>query len=145
MDGLLLRSEQIEAGALTLNQTTKKLKSPQVDDLVAIFRWFLGSLASKYTLRATFEGLTDDAESNKCAKLAACLIAWQDYQFDTGGFAATAANREGFNFQIERAKYNIFQYAFTLFWDLPPELESIYIFGGNGNRKSSQGSVLKSL
>lgn len=94
MTGLILTAEQITAGAATLS--SNKLKESQVDDLISISRFYLGRFASNYALRSTFEGLTDTVTSNRCAKLAACLLLWQENQFDVSGFAATNANREGY-------------------------------------------------
>lgn len=135
MDGLLLTSDQITAGAATLSGN--KLKSSQIDDLVSIWRGYLGGLASNYALVSTLENQEDDADSNRCAKLAACLLLWQDVQFDVTAFSATNANRTGFTDSTEKERYEIFLYTFGLFWDIPSSLIAKTI-GQNAYFPSSQ-------
>jgi hypothetical protein len=129
MDGLILTSAEITAGAGTLSGG--KLKASQVEDLVSTFRSYLGSLAGNYALKPTFEALTDTADSNKAAKLAACLLRWQDNAFDVSAFAATNANRTGFTDSTPGENFEIFKYAFGLFWDFPIELENRWLNRSN--------------
>ena len=136
MDGLYLTAEQIEAGAATLSNL-QKLKGSQIDDILSIWRGFLGNLASNYPLRSTLENVQDDAENNRAAKLAACLLLWQDVQFDVTAFVATNANRTGFTDSAIGERYDIFLYTFGLFWDIPSSLLKT-LTGQNSNFASSQ-------
>ena len=139
MDGLYLTADQVTKGEETLlgSAGSRRLKISQVDDLMSIFRKYLKHLATNYPIRATFEQLRDDGvENNKCAKLAACLLLWQDVQFDNSAFAATNANRTGFTDSTIQERFDIFEYAFCLFWDLPSNLSAN---GGLGNYRSSDG------
>jgi len=133
--GGLLTQEQIDAGAATL--AGGKLRQSQVDDILSIWRGYLGGLASSYSLSSTLSGAQDDAVSNKCAKLAACLQLWQDVQFDVSAFAATNANRTGFTDSTKDERYEIFLYSFGLFWDIPSSLAS-KVSGPNVSNASSQ-------
>jgi hypothetical protein len=137
MDGLYLTGEQIEAGANTLVGDTgdRRLKVSQVDDLMSIFRKYLKNYASNYPLRPTFESLRDDdIENNKCAKLAACLMLWQDVQFDVSSFEATNSNKTGYKDSTILERFDIFEYAFCLFWDMPS------VISANGLNQSSFSS-----
>lgn len=116
-NGNYLTDEQIQAGADNL--TGGKLKASQVDDLVSICRKYLKGYASNYPLRSTFENLQDDLNNNRCAKLSACLMILQDVQFDNSAFAATNANRTGFTDSTLAERYDVFEYFFGLFWDIP--------------------------
>jgi hypothetical protein len=132
MDGLYLTAEQITAGETTLagDAGDRRLKVSQIDDLMAIFRKYLKNLTGNYPLRKTFEDLRDDGdENNRCAKLAACLLLWQDVQFDNSAFAATNANRTGYTDSTLAERFDIFEYAFCLFWDMPSGVSS----GANGS------------
>lgn len=142
MDGLILTSVQITAGATTL--VDAKLKPSQIDDLVSIFRGYLGKSATDYTLVSTFESQTDTLTSNRCAKLAACLNLWQENQFDVSGFAATAASRQGYFDSTDEENFRIFVYAFGLFWDLPFEISSRFLKGGSSG-STSQGAFVRSI
>lgn len=139
MDGLYLTAQQITDGAATLfeiSPSESRLKNSQVDDLVSICRKYLKGIASNYPLRETFESLRDDAdENNKCAKLAACLLYWQDLQFDNTAFAATNANKSGFTDSTVAERYDVFEYVFGLFWNIP---DSISV-SGSIRRVSTQG------
>lgn len=137
MTGLVLTAAQITAGAETL--VDDKFKLSQIDDLVAIFRNYLGGdqTVSTSTIRSTFEALTDDATNNKCAKLAACLNLWSENQFDVSGFAATGASRQGYYDSTAAENFEIFKYAFALFWDLPYSV--ISRFSGLSRMPSTQG------
>lgn len=130
----MLTAEQITAGALLL--TDNKLTESQVDDIVSIWRIYLGNLASGYSLRSTLEAQTDTVTSKKCAKLAACLTLWQDVQFDVSGFAATNASRNGYFDSTERERKEIFLYSFGLFWEIP---QSLLASLNQGWTASSQG------
>lgn len=130
MEGLRLSSEAIQAGALTLENN--KLKPSQIEDLVSVFRGYLDELAENYDLETDLGVLTDSANSNRCAKLAAYLLSLQDNEFDNGGFSATNANRSGFNYSIDEENFLRFRYAFGLLYTIPRELANRY-------RKSSQG------
>jgi hypothetical protein len=93
---------------------------------MSIFRKYLKTLATNYPLRSTFENLVDDnVENNKASKLAGALLLWQDLQFDVSAFAATNSNRTGFTDSSLLERYDIFEYCFGLFWDLPSTL-SLY-------------------
>lgn len=140
MQGLRLSSAQISAGANTLD--ANKLKPSQVDDLVSVFRDFLGSLAADYSVRSDLEALTDTPTSNRCAKFAAYLILLQDAEFGNGGFAATNANRTGFNYSIDQENYLMFRYFFGLLYDIPDELDNRWI-SGKGTSKPMDGLVTK--
>lgn len=130
---LYLTDAQIAAGAESL--TDNKLTADQIDDLISIFRKYLKHLATNYALRTTFEALTDTATSKRAAKLAACLLLWQDVQFDNSAFAATNANRTGYTDSTIAERYDIFEYAFGLFWDLPANLP-----GASGSSSLMSGS-----
>jgi hypothetical protein len=127
MDGLYLTAEQILAGEATLTGDAgdRRLKVSQVDDLMSIFRKYLKNFVGNFPIRSTFEALRDDGvENNRCAKLAACLLLWQDVQFDVSEFAATNANRTGYTDSTIKERFDIFEYAFCLFWDLPSGVSS---------------------
>jgi hypothetical protein len=144
MDGLYLTAEQIQAGEATLTGDAgdRRLKVSQVDDLLSIFRKYLRVYAGNYPLRTTFEVLRDDGEeNNKCAKLAACLLLWQDVQFDVSEFAATNANRTGYTDSTVKERFDIFEYAFCLFWDLPSGVSSGA--AGSSSYSSSDGFTQK--
>ncbi len=146
MAGMLLTDDQISAGSLTL--LNGKLQPSQVDDLISIWRSYLGTLASNYQLLTTLEALDDTGNTRKrAAKLAACLLLWQDNQFDVSGFAATAANKSGFNDSGPGENYEIFKYAFGLFWDIPVELEIKFNSNssGGGSSKFSSGVFVRNL
>jgi hypothetical protein len=113
----LLTTEQISAGETAL--IGNRLTLSQVDDLLSIFRGYLGAIANNYPLESTFTNLEDTVSSNRCAKLAACLLLWQDNQFDVSGFVATNANKTGFTDSTPGENYEIFKYAFGMFWTLP--------------------------
>lgn len=134
----LLTSAQITAGVASL--TNDKLTTPQISDLVSIFRGYLGDLAGDYALQATFEALDDSANGAQiCAKLAACLALFQENQFTPrAGFDPTAANRTGFVYSLDGEIYEIFKYAFGLLWDLPRSLS------GKASRVSTQGTFVRS-
>lgn len=135
----LLTEEQITFAKTTL--IDNKLKPTQIEDLLSIFREFLGYLAENYQIEKTLTDCQDVNGSEKCAKLSACLMLWQDNQFSNGGFAPTLANRTGFNFSIDVEDYRIFKYAFGLFWNVPQELENKFIKNGRG-RVSETGSFI---
>lgn len=142
-NALILTDAQIAKGDESL--TDDKLSGSQVDDLVSMCRAFLGPLASNYPLETTFESLDDSANTKqRCAKLAACLLLWQEYQFLNGGFAATNANRTGFNFSIDENAFQIFKYAFGFFWDIPIELQNRYLNTTALNRGPKQGNIIRS-
>lgn len=121
MQGLRLTAEAVSAGADTLE--SNKLKPSQIEDLVSVFRGYLGSLADEYDdFSDKLASLTDSATSNTCAKLAAFLLVLQPNGFDNGGFAATNANRSGFNYSIDEANFLAFKYAFGLLYTIPDQL-----------------------
>lgn len=134
---LLLTSEQITAGAAGLS--SGKLTASAVADLLSIFRGYLGDLESDYSIQSTLEAQDDSADlSQKCAKLMACLALWSDNQFtpEIAGFAPTAANRTGFVYALSGENFEIFKYAFGLFWSLPKSLSQ----SGSSSRVSTQGT-----
>lgn len=109
-----------------------------MSDLLSIFRGYLGELESDYSIQATLEAQDDDTDpSQKCAKLMACLALWSENQFtpSVAGFAPTAANRTGFVYSLEGENFEIFKYAFGLFWSLPRGLGS-----SSNQRVSTQGT-----
>lgn len=141
----LLTEEQLAAASGSLEEG--KLSAAHVDDLLAIFRGYLGTLASKYPLRSTFEAEDDEdgLGRRRCEKLVACLVLFQDNQFTPeSGFAPTAANRTGFIYSSDGEVFEIFKYAFCLFWDWPEEFANKFQ-AGNANRRSAQGRFVKTL
>jgi hypothetical protein len=137
MPSNILTPEQITAGNATLQDN--KLLLTQVEDLLSMFREFLNHLAENYPIEATLKAETDTGGSQKCAKLAACLLLWQDNQFANGGLEATRT--VGVNFSIDVEDYRIFKYAFGLFWSLPIEMENRFVKLGN-NRQSQSGEFI---
>jgi len=121
----LLTPEQIEAAKANVFQHDNKLTASEVSDLVSIFRGFLGVLADNYTLESTLTAEQDTENGAlRCVKLAACLALFQDNQFTPkSGFASGTGNRTGFNYSMDGEVYEIFKYAFGLFWPIPRELE----------------------
>lgn len=142
MEGLRLTAEAIQAGAETLE--SNKLKPSQIDDLVSTFRGYLDELADNYDLETDLGLITDTATSNRAAKLAAYLLTLQDNDFANGGFAATNANRSGFNYSINEAMFDRFKYAFGLLYTIPKELANRYRQGSQG-LVTSQGRVQRIL
>lgn len=143
-----LTTAAIQAGNADLavdltDNTLKKLKPTHIEDLVSIFRGYLGDLADNYALETTLKNARDKQdESEKCAKLVACLALFQDSEVGgNGGFAPTVANRSGFNYSIDQDKYNVFRYAFGLFWTVPPELDNQFMKAGSRRRTSTQGTT----
>lgn len=133
---MLLTKEQIDAGSLAIANNDNQLTESMISDLVSIFRGYLGVLADRYPLESTLRAEQDTAGGAlRCAKLAACLTLFQDLQFTpASGFAPTVANRTGFNYSLDGEVYEIFKYAFGLFWNIPKELEIKY------NRAAGGGS-----
>lgn len=143
-NALILTDGQITQGTASL--ISGKLTESQVDDLITMFRNYLGFLASDYPIESTLTIQEDNTNSkNRCAKLAACLLLWQDDQFLNGGFAATNSNRTGFNYSIDETGYLIFKYAFGLFWDIPIQLDNKFLSGGNYVPNSRQGKFIEIL
>lgn len=142
---MLLTTDQLEAGLSTLNNG--KLLLSQVDDLTSIFRGFLGELADNYPIRQTLT-LEDDTTSGgarRAEKLAACLLLFQDNQFTPeSGFAPTAANRTGFNYSMDGEVFEIFKYAFGLYWNLPVEFTNAFL-SASRNRTSAGGRFVNTL
>jgi hypothetical protein len=122
---LLLTKSQIDAGSEAVALTDNKLTADQISDLVSIFRGYLGPLFDLYPVESTLAAEQDTAGSAlRCAKLAACLGLFQENQFTPqSGFAATNANRTGFTYSLHGEVYEVFKYAFGLFWTIPAELE----------------------
>ena len=141
---LLLTTEQIDAGSAAIATNDNKLTASMVGDLVSIFRGFLGPLASNYSIKTTLETEQDVMNGElKCAKLAACLTLFQDLQFTpVSGFAPTVANRTGFNYSMDGEVYEVFKYAFGLFWDIPAEME-LRFNRQSGMAKSVEGKFLR--
>jgi len=142
----LLSKEQIDAGSQLVFTTGNRLTASQITDLLSIFRGYLGPLASEYPLRATLEAEQDIPDGDfKCAKLAACLNLFQELQFTpASGFAATVANRTGFNFSADGEVYEIFKYAFGLYWDIPAELEIRFnSLSSGGTGSFQQGAFVR--
>lgn len=139
-DLLLLTDDQIAAGAAAL--TDGKLSGSMVADLVSIFRGYLGDLAVNYPLEATLAAEDDNAsDAKRCAKLAACLSLFQENQFTPlAGFAPTAGNRTGFVYSMDGEVFEIFRYAFGLFWDIPAALTAK---AGSQSRVSTQGAFIR--
>lgn len=137
---LLLTDEQLAAGSATLN--SGQLTPSQVSDLVSIFRGYLGKLAPNYPIQAALASENDTTSGGwqRCAKLAACLVLFQENQFTPdSGIAATRT--EGVNFSADGEVFEIFKYAFGLFWDIPKELWNKYN-RLSSNRTSLQGRVV---
>lgn len=143
--GLLLTTEQIDAGAEAIVNNNNRLTASMVEDLLSIFRGYLGSLAANYDLKTTLENEQDaNGGSQKCAKLAACLFLFQENQFTPeSGFAPTVANRTGFNYSMHGEVFEIFKYAFGLFWDIPPELVNKFNKSSGAMAASSEGFFLR--
>ena len=142
---LLLTEEQLAAAAISLEDG--KLTPSQVSDLVSIFRGYLAELEANYALESTLS-LEDDSDGlgrQRCQKLAACLILFQDNQFTPeSGFAPTAANRTGFIYSLDGENFEVFRYAFGLFWPIPKELINKYL-GTGRTRTSSQGQFVNTI
>ncbi len=135
-----LDADQITAGAASL--TDNKLTDSQVEDIVSVFRGFLLDLADYYELTETLEELEDSETKKTCAKLAACLQLFnEEIGFDNGGFAATLANKTGFNFSIDTQEFKIFKYAFGLLWTVPNDLGVM----GASSGFSEQGSFINTF
>lgn len=139
MEGLRLSAEAISAGAETLENN--RLKPSQIDDLVSVFRGYLGELADDYDMETDLGMLVDDANKNKCAKLAAFLLVLQPNGFDNGGFAATNANRSGFNYSIDEANFQAFKYAFGLLYTIPDILKNSFISLANGSSRGASWGI----
>jgi len=139
----LLSKDQIDAGSLAVFNNGNKLTDDMVDDLVSIYRGYLGELFDNYDVEATLKAETDSALRKRCAKLAACLLYFQENQFTpASGFAPTLANRTGFNYSMDGEIYEVFKYAFGLFWNIPKELE-LRFNNMAGNSVSSEGVFLR--
>lgn len=138
----LLTEEQLATAAGALEQG--KLSAAHIDDLLAVFRGYLGGLAVNYSIRSTFEAEDDDdgLGRRRCEKLVACLSLFQENQFTPeSGFAPTAANRTGFIYSMDGEVFEIFKYAFCLFWDWPAEFGNKFQ-PSRGVRKSLQGTFV---
>lgn len=139
----LLSKDQIDAGSQAVFNNGNKLTDDMVDDLVSIYRGYLGELFDNYDIEATLKAETDTALRKRCAKLAACLLYFQENQFTpASGFAPTLANRTGFNYSMDGEVYEVFKYAFGLFWNIPKELEIRFNTSG-GRGVSSEGVFLR--
>jgi hypothetical protein len=137
---LKLTDEQIENGADSLEDN--KLTPSQVEDIVSIFRGFLWDLADNYELEETLTALEDSASVKTCAKLAACLQLFnEEIAFDNGGFAATLANKTGFNYSLDTQEFKIFKYAFGLLWTVPIDIGQM----GASSGHSEQGYFVNTL
>lgn len=139
---MLLTTEQLAAGLATL--VNHKLTKAMVDDLVAIFRGFLGDLEANYPISATLtaEDDNDGLGARRCEKLAACLLLFQENQFTPeSGFAPTAANRTGFNYSLDGEVFQTFLYCFGLFWPVPRQLAD----NKSTRRGSAQGRFVTTL
>lgn len=141
MEGLRLTSEAIQAGADNLENN--RLKPSQIDDLVSTFRGYLQDLADDYDMETDLGLLVDTVDRNKCAKLAAYLLILQPNQFDNGGFAATNANRSGFNYSIDEANYQAFLYAFGLLYTIPARFNNRNVSRASSSGQGTWGRTLR--
>lgn len=141
---MLLTTEQINDGAAQVAGHDNKLTVSMVFDLLSIFRGYLGPLADGYDIEGTLTAEQDTPTSaQRCAKLAACLTLFQENQFTpASGFAPTVANRTGFNYSMDGEVYEIFKYAWGLFWDLPKEME-LRFQSANAGSRSSEGQFIR--
>lgn len=135
----LLTDEQIAVGDESLENG--RLSPTMIMDLVSIFRGYLSELADKYPLEATFtaENDNDGLGRQRCAKLAACLAVFNENQFTPqSGYAPTNANRTGFNYSMDGEVFEVFKYAFCLFWALPRQFQNNFQ-NGSRSQTSAQG------
>lgn len=141
---MLLTTDQINQGSAAIANNGNKLTVSMVSDLVSIFRGYLGPLADNYDIETTLLAETDtQTGALRCAKLAACLFLFQENQFTpASGFAPTVANRTGFNYSLDGEVYEIFKYAFGLFWDIPKELE-LRFQNASARFTSTEGQFLR--
>lgn len=141
----LLSKDQVDAGSEAIFQNGNKLTESMIIDLISIFRGYLGSLYDDYPIETTLRAEIDvEFGPKKCAKLAACLLKFQDEQFTpASGFAPTVANRTGFNYSMDGEVYEVFKYAWGLFWNIPQELEIRFQNNGALRFRGSEGVFLR--
>lgn len=140
----LLSRDQIIAGSEAVFANGNKLTDDMVDDLVSIFRGYLGSVYDDYAVETTLKAEQDTPTRTRCAKLAACLIYFQENQFTpASGFAPTVANRTGFNYSMDGEIYEVFKYAWGLFWNIPPELELRFQAKGSSRFGIMEGEFIR--
>lgn len=148
MANFLLTKTQIDEAKADVfgNDPKNRLSPAQVSDLVSIFRGYLSELVDSYSydLENTFLNEVDTADGPlRATKLAACLKIFQENQFTpASGFAPTAANRTGFNYSLDGEVFEVFKYAFCLFWNWPVEFENRFKRSSSAF-VSSQGRFVK--
>lgn len=133
----MLTKEQMVAGLASLEEG--KLSPSAIGDLVSIFRGYLSDLFANYSIESTFQNEDDNdgLGAQRCQKLAAVLLLFQENQFTpAAGFSATSS--DGFNYSLDGENFELFKYAFGLFWELPKAFQSPFQNAFN-RRTSAQG------
>lgn len=117
----MLTPSQISGGSQRLKNG--KLKGSDVKTLTSLFRTWLGSIASRYTIAETIAELDDADGEDTAAKMTACLNLIEE-----SGFAVATIvpgqSRGGVSLSQITQRNLILEFAFGLIWDVPEELSS---------------------